>query len=107
MIYNGDDQNTLDLINKYKGPVKFVNYKEFLSKLPVLSVPGEHNRFDAAAALAVANILDISEEISRKSLKKFEGTWRRLEKKDKQKMERLFMMIMRIIRQRLELVFKL
>ncbi|MEK7459628.1 MAG: cyanophycin synthetase [Patescibacteria group bacterium] len=85
VIYNGDDQNTLDLINKYKGPVKFVNYKEFLSKLPVLSVPGEHNRFDAAAALAVANILDISEEISRKSLKKFEGTWRRLEKKGQTK----------------------
>jgi len=61
-------------------PIK--DYEEYLSKVPKLSVPGVHNRQNAAAALAVAKILDISEEVSRKSLEEFTGTWRRLEKKE-------------------------
>jgi UDP-N-acetylmuramate--alanine ligase len=40
-----------------------------------------HNRLDAAAALAVADVLGIKEEIAQKSLVEFTGTWRRLEKK--------------------------
>ena len=94
MIYNGDDQNTLDLINKYKGHVKFVNYKNFI-KITGALCSSEHNRFDAAAALAVAiywyfrrNFTKIFKEI-RRYLAQIE--------KRTNKMERLFMMIMRII----------
>ncbi len=61
------------------------DYTKYLDKVPKLSVPGIHNRMDAAAAYAAASSLGISEEIIQKSLAGFEGTWRRLEKKGKTK----------------------
>jgi len=64
---------------------KVTDYKKYLEKVPKLSVPGEHNRQNAAAALAVADILKISEDLSRGTLAKFSGTWRRLEKKGQTK----------------------
>jgi len=57
------------------------DYTEYLDKVPKLTVPGIHNRMDAAAAYAVAEFLHIPEEIIKKSLAEFSGTWRRLEKK--------------------------
>jgi UDP-N-acetylmuramate--alanine ligase len=57
------------------------DYTKYLEKIPKLSVPGVHNRMDAAAAFAVAELLNIPEEIIKKSLAEFSGTWRRLEKK--------------------------
>lgn len=57
------------------------DYTEYLDKIPKLSVPGVHNRMDAAAAFAVALLLNIPEETIKKSLSEFTGTWRRLEKK--------------------------
>ncbi|MES2023730.1 MAG: Mur ligase family protein [Patescibacteria group bacterium] len=60
---------------------KVLDYQKYLNKVPELSVPGLHNRQNAAAALAVADILGIEEEVTRKSLAGFSGTWRRLEKK--------------------------
>lgn len=59
---------------------KIVDYAKYLEKVPKLSVPGVHNRMNAAAALAVSDILNIKEEVARKSLEGFSGTWRRLEK---------------------------
>ena len=49
--------------------------------VPKLSIPGEHNRLNAAAAYAVAEKLNVGEEIIQKSLASFSGTWRRLEKR--------------------------
>ena len=60
---------------------KIVDYGKYLEKVPKLSVPGEHNKKNAAVALAVADVLGIKEEIAQKSLAQFSGTWRRLEKK--------------------------
>lgn len=57
------------------------DYQKYLEQVPKLSVPGLHNRLDAAAALAVADFLKIDLEIAKKSLASFMGTWRRLEKK--------------------------
>lgn len=57
------------------------DYQKYLEKVPKLSVPGEHNRMNAACALAVADILKISQGSAQKSLEGFLGTWRRLEKK--------------------------
>lgn len=56
------------------------DYTKYLNKVPKLSVPGEHNRMNAALAMGVADILGIDEEITKKSLSMFTGTWRRLEK---------------------------
>jgi len=60
---------------------KVLDYKKYLEKVPKLLVPGEHNRKNAAVALAIADVLKISEDIAKKSLANFEGTWRRLEKR--------------------------
>ena len=57
------------------------DYAKYLEKVPKLSVPGAHNRMNAAAALAVSDMLGIKEEDAKKSLASFSGTWRRLEKK--------------------------
>lgn len=59
---------------------KISNYEKYLEKVPALSIPGKHNRQNAALALAVAEMLGIDENISKKSLENFQGTWRRLEK---------------------------
>ncbi len=62
-----------------------LDYKKYLEKVPKLLVPGEHNRLDAAAAYAVADMLEIPEEIIQKALAEFGGTWRRLERKGETK----------------------
>lgn len=85
VIYNGQDKYTIPLVNEYKGRVKFIDYNQFLSKLPKLSVPGLHNRLNASVALAVADILNIKEEVSSEVLKNFKGTWRRIEKRGETK----------------------
>lgn len=45
----------------------------------ILQVPGEHNVLNALAALQVARILEIPDEITFKALGEFKGTWRRFE----------------------------
>jgi UDP-N-acetylmuramate--alanine ligase len=79
VIYNGNDTDISILAHGYRG--RIVDYTKYLEKVPKLSVPGLHNRMNAAVALAVADILNIKEEIAQKSLAEFSGTWRRLEKK--------------------------
>ncbi|MDP2788745.1 MAG: cyanophycin synthetase [bacterium] len=75
-----DIQNAFrEFLNKSEN--KITDYAKYLKKVPKLSVPGEHNRMNAAAALAVAEVLNIKEEIAQKSLAEFSGTWRRLEKR--------------------------
>lgn len=50
-----------------------------------LKFPGEHNRQNARAALAVAGILGINLKKASQSLNNFSGTWRRFEHKGKTK----------------------
>ena len=57
------------------------DYSKYIEKVPKLLVPGEHNRQNAAAALAVADALSINLEKAQKTLEQFQGTWRRLEKR--------------------------
>ena len=64
---------------------KVVEYSKYLEKVPKLLVPGGHNRQNAAVALAVADILKIPEDVSKKALAEFAGTWRRLEKRGQTK----------------------
>lgn len=88
VVYNSNDMNTSVLVIKYQksgGKVQAVDYSKYLDQVPELSVPGAHNRIDAAAAYAVAEILGIDEEVTQKSLSEFGGTWRRLEKKGETK----------------------
>ena len=82
VIYDGRNIDISVLVHGYRS--KVIDYSKYLEKVPKLSVPGEHNRMNAAAALAAA-ALDISEEIIKKSLAEFSGTWRRLEKRGETK----------------------
>ncbi len=59
------------------------DYSKYLEKVPKLLVPGTHNKQNAAAALAVADMLGIKEEVAQKALAGFTGTWRRLELRGK------------------------
>lgn len=61
------------------------DYTKYLNKVPKLSVPGEHNRMNAAAALAVVDFLQVDEDVAQKSVAQFSGTWRRLEKRGETK----------------------
>ena len=61
--------------------IKVVDYTQYFSSVPKLGVPGEHNRKNAAAALAVADISGIPADIAAKAVSEFQGTWRRLEKR--------------------------
>ncbi len=61
--------------------IEVVDYTKYISQVPKLLVLGEHNRKDAAAALAVADYLTIPLEDAQKALAQFQGTWRRLEMK--------------------------
>ncbi|MFI5260587.1 MAG: UDP-N-acetylmuramoyl-L-alanine--D-glutamate ligase [Candidatus Paceibacteria bacterium] len=45
----------------------------------LLKIPGEHNRYDAALALAVARALGVDDAVSRKALESFKGVPGRLE----------------------------
>ncbi len=84
VVFNGHEKNSTIPVAEYQdtNPKNgFVDYTKYLDKVPKLAVPGEHNRMNAAAALAVAEMLNIDEGTAQKSLAEFSGTWRRLEKK--------------------------
>ncbi len=49
--------------------------------VPQLSLPGRHNVLNAQAALAAARFLGAEEDLARKALSEFAGTWRRFEYK--------------------------
>lgn len=57
------------------------DYQKYIDRVPKLSIPGEHNRQNAAAALAIADILKIDEPLAQNSLANFQGTWRRLDRR--------------------------
>ena len=60
----------------------FVNPSIDMRKLRrILKIPGEHNVFNALAALAVARVLKIPDRISFKALASYKGSWRRFEEK--------------------------
>jgi UDP-N-acetylmuramate--alanine ligase len=56
-----------------------VDYELFSNMNLELKIPGDHNLANAAAVLAVADILDIPRKQAEKSLVDFSGTWRRFE----------------------------
>lgn len=49
--------------------------------LPKLQVPGEHYKIDASFAMIVGILNGVSTVVSQKALEKFQGTWRRFERK--------------------------
>jgi UDP-N-acetylmuramate--alanine ligase len=64
-----------------KATCNVVDYELFGNMNLELQVPGDHNLSNAAAVLAVADILHIPRKQAEQSLKAFSGTWRRFEYK--------------------------
>jgi UDP-N-acetylmuramate--alanine ligase len=58
-----------------------VDYRQFFDINMSLRHPGIHNRLNAAAALAVASVLEVDAEEAKSALENFAGTWRRFEYK--------------------------
>lgn len=77
VVCNPDDENIADVIKDINA--KVINYNDFFDVNLKLKIPGIHNKKDAAAAIAVSEILGISKLDREKNLAEFPGTWKRFE----------------------------
>ncbi|MEK7563953.1 MAG: Mur ligase family protein [Patescibacteria group bacterium] len=83
VIYNEEDEHVKEIVEEYTG--NKISYGSYIEELPKLSVPGIHNRKNAACALALADALSLNKEDAKNSLQNFLGTWRRLDRKGETK----------------------
>ena len=83
LVVNKDDKNILKIINKRKQKTEYYSLKQTAAKKlkRVLKIPGEHNVYNALAALTVGRILKVPDKISFKALSSYKGAWRRFETK--------------------------
>jgi UDP-N-acetylmuramate--alanine ligase len=58
---------------------QIIDYKKYISEIPVLYVLGDHNILNASLVLALSDISKLNLDISKSALADFRGTWRRLE----------------------------
>lgn len=85
IIACGDDQNTLDTIKQIKNSkAKVITYglnkDNEINDLPFeLSIPGDHNRRNALAAIAVSKELKIDEQVVESAIRNFHGADRRFQ----------------------------
>lgn len=64
---------------------KVIDVNDFYDENILLSVSGNHNRYNASTVLALSSILNLDEGKTREGLKGFSGTWRRFEYKGETK----------------------
>jgi UDP-N-acetylmuramate--alanine ligase len=83
IICNSNDENIKPVIKNLE--TNIVNYNDIKIDNLELKFPGQHYKDDALASFCVANILKIEKDNILKSLKNFNGTWRRFEMKGKTK----------------------
>ena len=83
LVCNPNDPALLPVLAEVK--IKIVDYTTYFDKVPKLTVPGLHNRKNAAAALAVADLVGVDTAAATKAISEFAGTWRRLEKRGETK----------------------
>ncbi len=81
LIANKNDKNTSKITNNKKQKTKFYSLKQPEAKKlkRILKIPGEHNVYNALAALTIARSLKILDKISFKTLSEYKGAWRRFE----------------------------
>ena len=88
LVANEDDKNISKVLkSKFLIPNKFsivkfsIKQKEAKELKKILKIPGQHNIYNALAALTVARVLEIPDEVSFKALSQYRGSWRRFEVK--------------------------
>lgn len=85
VVVCGDDKNTVDAVGLIKNDrIKIIKYgldkNNDVSSLPFkLSLPGDHNRRNALATIAVAKVLGIEIKVVGQAIKNFHGAHRRFE----------------------------
>ncbi len=81
LVANKDDKNTRLVIRSMKSQIKYYRLKQPEAKKLKLymNIPGDHNVANALAALTVARILKITDDISFRTLSEYKGSWRRFE----------------------------
>jgi len=79
VITNTTDKNIVPVVAGLTVPV--FNYLDLIDVQQPMKQPGMHNRFNAAAALAVAKRERLDLKEAKESLGNFSGTWRRFEYK--------------------------
>ncbi|MEK7124439.1 MAG: UDP-N-acetylmuramate--L-alanine ligase [Patescibacteria group bacterium] len=80
LVANKEDENMPKITNNQFSSFYYAtNQKEADVLRKVLKIPGMHNISNALAALAVARILKVPDDISFKTLGKYKGSWRRFE----------------------------
>jgi len=77
IVCNPDDENITDVIKNINA--KVINYHDYFNKDLKLKIPGVHNKKDAAAAIAVGELVGIEKVEGKKAVMQFPGTWRRFE----------------------------
>jgi UDP-N-acetylmuramate--alanine ligase len=82
LVFNKDNKFIPIIKNSKFETVPFSIRQKDASKLKkILTIPGQHNVYNALGALRVAQLLGIPDSMSFKVLKDFKGTWRRFEMK--------------------------
>jgi len=84
LILNQEDKNIKRISNsKFLISNKFsIKQKETKELKRILKIPGEHNIYNALAALTLARVLKIPDKVSFKALSEYKGSWRRFEEKE-------------------------
>ncbi len=87
LVMNGDDNNVKKIFPpKADQPLvdnRFsIKQKEAKEIKKILKVPGEHNVYNALAALTAARQLDIQDKVILKALSEYRGSWRRFDEKE-------------------------
>lgn len=77
IICNPNDNHIADVIKD--AGARIINYHDYFNKDLKLKIPGVHNKKDAAAAVAVGEIIGIEKIEGEKAVMQFPGTWRRFE----------------------------
>ena len=80
LIANKDDKNVAKISTIARNLANFSLKQPEAKKLKrILKVPGEHNIYNALAALTAARTLKIPDKISFQALSQYKGAWRRFE----------------------------
>ena len=81
LIINKEDKNTKKILGN-KNAISFsINQPEAKKIKKILKIPGEHNIYNALAALAIARLLKIPDIISFKALSEYKASWRRFDER--------------------------
>jgi UDP-N-acetylmuramate--alanine ligase len=82
LVINSDDKNIEKIKKHFKGELLEYSIKDNEKEKIKLSVPGEHNIYNALSVLCVSKKLGIKREVALKALYDFKGTWRRFDEEE-------------------------